>query len=46
VLSGFEVIYATLTTAQFAIGALAVITLFIALSGAYLLLAPSMEETN
>jgi hypothetical protein len=46
VLLGFEVIYATLTTAQFAVGALAVITLFIALAGAYLLLAPSMEETS
>jgi hypothetical protein len=46
VLSGFEVIYATLTTAQFVVGALAVITLFIAMAGAYLLLAPSMEETS
>ena len=46
VLSGFEVIYATLSSAQFAVGALAVITLFIALAGAYLLLAPLMEETG
>ena len=46
VLSGFEVIYATLSSAQFAVGALAVITLLIALAGAYLLLAPLMEETG
>ena len=46
VLSGFEVIYATLSSAQFAVGALAVITLLIALAGAYLLLAPMMEETG
>ena len=46
VVSGFEIIYATLTTAQFAVGALAVITLFIAMAGAYLLLSPSMEETS
>lgn len=46
VISGFEVIYATLTTAQFAVGALAVITLCIALAGAYLLLSPTMEETS
>jgi hypothetical protein len=45
-LAGFEVIYASLTSAQFAVGALAVITLFIAMAGAYLLLAPSMEETG
>jgi hypothetical protein len=46
VLSGFEVIYATLSSAQFAVGALAIITLFIAMAGAYLLLAPLMEETG
>jgi hypothetical protein len=46
VLSGFEIIYATMTTAQFVIGALAVITLFIAMAGAYLLLSPTMEETS
>jgi hypothetical protein len=46
VISGFEVIYAALTTAQFAVGALAVITLCIALAGAYLLLSPFMEETS
>jgi hypothetical protein len=45
-LAGFEVIYATMTSAQFAVGALAVITLFIAMAGAYLLLAPTMEETG
>lgn len=46
VFSGFEIIYATMTTAQFAIGMLAVITLFIAVAGAYLILAPFMEETG
>jgi hypothetical protein len=46
VLMGFEIVYAILTTAQFAVGALAVITLFIALAGAYLLLSPTMEETS
>jgi hypothetical protein len=46
VVAGFEIIYATLTTAQFAVGALAVIILFIAMAGAYLLLSPSMEETS
>jgi hypothetical protein len=46
VLSGFEVIYATLTNAPFAVGVLATITLFIAMSGAYLLLSPSMEESS
>lgn len=44
--SGFEIIYATLTSAQFAVGALAVITLFIAMAGAYLLLSPFMEENS
>ena len=46
ILSGFEIIYASMTSAQFAVGALAVITLFIALAGSYLILAPSMEETS
>jgi drug/metabolite transporter (DMT)-like permease len=46
VVSGFEIIFATLTSAQFAVGVLAVITLFIAMAGAYLLLSPSMEETS
>jgi hypothetical protein len=46
VVSGFEIIFATLTSAQFAVGALSVITLFIAMAGAYLLLSPSMEETS
>ena len=46
VLSGFEIIYATLTSAQFVVGALSVITLFIAMAGAYLLLSPTMEETS
>jgi hypothetical protein len=46
VVSGFEIIFATMTTAQFAVGALSVITLFIAMAGAYLLLSPSMEETS
>jgi len=46
VVAGFEIIYATLTTAQFAVEALAVIILFIAMAGAYLLLSPSMEETS
>jgi hypothetical protein len=46
VLAGFEVFYAALTTAQFAVGALAVITLCIALAGAYLLLSPFMEESS
>ena len=46
VVMGFEIIYATLTAAQFVVGALSVITLFIAMAGAYLLLSPSMEETS
>jgi hypothetical protein len=46
VLSGFEIVYAILTAGQFTVGALAVITLFIALAGAYLLLSPTMEETS
>ncbi len=46
IVSGFEVIYATLTSAPFAVGGLAIITLSIALAGAYLLLAPSMEENS
>ena len=45
-LSGFEIIYAKITSAQFAVGSLAIITLFIALAGAYLILAPTMEETG
>jgi hypothetical protein len=45
-LSGFEIIYASMTSAQFAVGALAVVTLFIALAGSYLILSPLMEETG
>jgi hypothetical protein len=45
-IAGFEVIFVNLTAASFAVGALAVITLFIALAGAYLILAPYMEETD
>ncbi len=44
VLSGFEIIYATVSQSHFAVGALAAITLFLALAGAYLLMAPVMEE--
>ena len=44
IVSGFEVMYAGLTNSQFAVGLLAVITLFIALAGAYWMLAPSLEE--
>ncbi len=43
-LAGFTVIFASLTTTQFAAGALAVVILCVALAGSYLLLAPQMEE--
>jgi hypothetical protein len=44
VLSGFEVLFAGLTSSQFSTGLLAAITLFIALAGAYLSLTEYMEK--
>jgi len=46
ILSGFEILYSGLTSTRLAVGLLACITLFIALSGSYLLLAPSMKESE
>ena len=43
-LSGFEIIYATIETSALVVGLLAGITLGLALAGAYLLMAPHMEE--
>jgi hypothetical protein len=44
VLSGFELVYATLETSIVIAGLQAVITLGLALSGAYLIAAPGMEK--
>ena len=44
-LSGFEVIYATIERSAMVAGLLAGITLGLALAGAYLLMAPHLEET-
>jgi hypothetical protein len=44
ILSGFEILFISLTSSQLSTGLLAGITLFIALAGAYLLIAPFMEE--
>jgi len=46
IFSGFEILYAGLTSTRLAVGLLACITLFIALAGSYLFLAPSMKETE
>lgn len=44
ILSGFEILYAGLETSTLVAGLLAVVTLGIALAGAYLLSVPSSEE--
>lgn len=44
-LSGFEIIYASIETSALVVGLLAGITLGLALAGAYLLMAPHLEET-
>jgi len=44
VLSGFEIIYATVETSTLVAGLLAIVNLGIALVGAYLLIAPTMES--
>ena len=45
-LSGFEIIYANLETSALVAGLLAIITLGLALTGAYLLAVPDMEKIN
>ncbi len=44
-LSGFEIIYAAIETSTLVTGLLAVVTLALALVGAYLLIAPTMEKS-
>lgn len=44
-LAGFEIIYATAEPSTLVTGLLAIVTLGLSLAGAYLLLAPSLEET-
>ena len=46
ILLGFELLFAGLSSSHLAIWLLAVVTLGIALSGAYMALAPSIEEKN
>jgi hypothetical protein len=46
VLSGFEVLYAAIEQSTLVTGLLAFVTLGLALIGAYLLLAPTLEETE
>jgi hypothetical protein len=43
-LSGFEIIYASVAIATLVTGLLAVVTLGLAVTGAYMLIAPSMES--
>jgi hypothetical protein len=43
-LSGFEIIYAAVESSALVTGLLAVVTLSLALAGAYLLIAPTMES--
>jgi hypothetical protein len=44
-LSGFEILYASIETSTLVTGLLAVVTLALALVGAYLLIAPTMEKS-
>jgi len=44
VLSGFEIVYASIEASPIVAGLLALVTLGLAFAGAYMLLAPSMEE--
>jgi hypothetical protein len=44
-LAGFEIIYAAAEPSTLVTGLLAIVTLGLSLAGAYLLLAPSLEET-
>jgi hypothetical protein len=44
-LSGFEIIYAVIETSTLVTGLLAVVTLALALVGAYLLISPTMEKS-
>jgi hypothetical protein len=46
VLSGFEILYATLEASVLMTGLLAILTISISFVGAYLLLAPGMEESR
>jgi hypothetical protein len=46
VLSGFEILYAAVETATLVAGLLAAINLGLALVGAYLLAAPSLEDVG
>ncbi len=46
IFSGFEILYSGLTSTRLAVGLLACVTLFIALAGSYLFLAPFMKETE
>jgi hydrogenase-4 membrane subunit HyfE len=46
VLSGFEILFARLTSSYLSAGLLAGVTLFLSLAGSYLILAPSMEDTR
>jgi hypothetical protein len=46
VLSGFEILYAVVEASTLVAGLLAVINLGLALAGAYLLVSPTMEETE
>lgn len=43
-LSGFEILYAAIETSTLVTGLLAVVTLGLALVGAYLLITPTMEK--
>jgi hypothetical protein len=46
VLSGFEILYAVVEASTLVAGLLAVVNLGLALAGAYLLISPTMEETE
>jgi hypothetical protein len=46
VLSGFEILYATMESSVLVTGLLAGVNLGLALVGAYLLVAPAMEASN
>jgi hypothetical protein len=45
-LSGFEIVYAALESSAMIAGLLATADLGLALAGAYLIVAPTMEETE